>query len=179
MIFFDEVKKFKIDRINNALLFETIANETEWDKSMKSRWTASYGVPYNYNESVYYHKDIPENIKNVLDELEPILSYRPNNCLINFYNSNSSKMGFHSDNINILEENTGITILSLGANRKIKFQNIIKNDYTHEIDLEPGSILHMSSELQKYWKHAILPCEGSGSIKKCKRISLTFRKIKE
>ena len=177
MEFLDEVQCFQFDNLNYNKLFKTIKDETIWEKSMKSRWTASYGKPYNYNDTSYLFKEIPKYFEEIIDSLHIKLGYRPNNCLINYYNNKESKMGYHSDNVSILEKNTGITILSLGSERVMKFKNTDTKQII-AIDLKPNTFFHMSSELQKDWKHSILPAITEIDEAFVDRISVTFRNIK-
>lgn len=156
-------------------LFQLVKMNTMWDESMKSRKTASYGVPYNYNNLTYIALEFPSYIRNIVFELEKVIEYTPNNCLINYYYKNESSMGYHSDNIEILEQGTGITIISLGQQRIMRFRNI-KTKQIFDVILNCCDIVHMSQEFQTRWQHSILSIKNDESINQ--RISLTFRKIK-
>ena len=46
-------------------------------------------------------------------QLETAIGFKPNNCLINYYLDGRSKMGWHSDQTDILEGATGIAIVSI------------------------------------------------------------------
>ncbi|MCD9855570.1 alpha-ketoglutarate-dependent dioxygenase AlkB [Epilithonimonas sp. JDS] len=155
------------------ILFTKIKNHTDWDNSIKSRKTASFGMPYNYSNLKYDFLDFPDYILKIIDRLEKIIDYRPNNCLINYYYDNLSKMGYHSDQIDILDSNTGIIIISLGGKRIMRFKNKI-NLELFEIVLEPNSLLYMTQEIQEKWMHSIL----SEQENEGERISITLRKIK-
>ncbi len=71
-----------------------------------------------------------------------------------------------------LDGDTGVAILSLGAERKLSFRS--KMDQTQRFDyfLPKGTLLYMTQRTQDFWEHA---------VKKAKidegRISLTFRRI--
>lgn len=158
----------------NPLLFDEIIKNTNWDDSLLARKTVSYGVPYNYNNMIYTKQKFPKYISDLASKVEKHIGFYPNNCLINYYYESKSKMGFHSDQIDILYENTGIAIFSLGSNRIMKFKH--KNDVTlfFEIELRSQSLLYMTQNFQKNWLHAILPATLINS----ERISITFRKIK-
>ncbi|HLO49516.1 MAG TPA: alpha-ketoglutarate-dependent dioxygenase AlkB, partial [Kamptonema sp.] len=106
-------------------------------------------------------------------KLEKHFGFRPNNCLVNYYTDGNSTMGFHSDSIEELIDDTGILIISLGAERIITFQNKQDKSNEHSYLLKSGSLLFMSQKTQRYWKHGILKqSEALG------RISLTFRLLK-
>ncbi|CAC9973705.1 alpha-ketoglutarate-dependent dioxygenase AlkB [Flavobacterium panici] len=161
---------------NHDFLFELVKNASNWDTSIKSRKTVSYGTPYNYSEMEYPFLPLPDHIENVIDVIKDKIDFVPNNCLINYYTDGKSKMGFHSDQTDILFEGTGIAIVSLGNNRIMRFKNKINKEITHDIDLEPNSLFYMSKEVQEFWLHAILPDEVNDNAE---RISLTFRKLIE
>lgn len=165
-----------IENINsiNPLLFNEIINNTNWDDSLLARKTVSYGIPYNYNNMIYSKQIFPKYISDLAAIVEKHIGFHPNNCLINFYYESKSKMGFHSDQIDILEKDTGIVIFSLGSNRIMKFKH--KNDLTlfFEIELRSQSLLYMTQNFQNNWLHAILPTTEINN----ERISITFRKIK-
>lgn len=83
-------------------------------------------------------------------------------------------MGFHSDSIEELEPGTGISIMSLGSPRTMVFRNNVNRSEQHQLILQPGSLLHMSAELQEHWQHSIQaePDVAAGQV------SLSCRKIK-
>ncbi|MFD1257105.1 alpha-ketoglutarate-dependent dioxygenase AlkB [Mucilaginibacter terrae] len=155
-------------------LFNAVKESVNWDRSFKSRKTASFGIPYNYSNINYKYLDFPFYIERVIDDLSPKLGYRPNNCLINFYDNSSSFMGFHSDRTDILVQSTGITILSLGNQRTMRFKNKFTGAINDEL-MEPKSFMHMTAELQNEWLHAVLPIDNSEVDNE--RISITFRKL--
>ncbi|MDD5149682.1 MAG: alpha-ketoglutarate-dependent dioxygenase AlkB [Flavobacterium sp.] len=175
-----ELKK-EIVLINNILIdFEILLNHLKtniiWDNSIVARKTASFGIPYNYSNIHYDQNEIP----NFLDELVKIVNSKngfiPNNCLINFYFENKSKMGFHSDQIDILDKNTGIVIFSFGSSRILRFKSKNDSKMIYDILLENNSYFYMSQNTQTEWLHSILPDKN---IKESERFSLTFRKITE
>jgi len=155
-------------------LFDKIKTTTDWDNSIKSRKTFSYGVPYNYSDIKYTSKEFPNHIKLISEKISPLINFTPNNCLINYYYNENAKMGYHSDQIDILEKETGIAIVSLGSSRIIRFKNKINNEIL-DIIIYPNSLFYMTQEIQKLWLHSILK---SSETHDYERISLTFRKIK-
>lgn len=156
-------------------LLTKLKSEVKWDTNIKSRKTASFGVPYNYSNINYEFYNFPSYISEIIDKIEIILNYRPNNCLINYYNESFSRMGYHSDQIEILEPNTGILILSLGSSRTMRFKNKNENNL-FDVIINSDSLLYMTQETQNKWLHSILPEQGPKSENE--RISITFRKIK-
>lgn len=172
-IYLDGVIILNDFNIGGNSLFSKIKREINWDLSIKSRKTASFGVPYDYSNINYDFTDFPNYLLEILNKVELTIGYRPNNCLINYYFDSQSKMGYHSDQIDILEPSTGIVILSLGSSRIIRFKNKLDNSL-FDLELNSNTLLYMTQETQKKWLHSILPSDDTDS----ERISITFRKIK-
>ena len=79
-------------------------------------------------------------------------------------------MGYHSDQTDILLEDTGIVILSLGSERNLVFRNTDEPEQKISYTLAHGSLLYMNQAVQQLWQHAI-PTSKAKDI----RLSLTFR----
>ena len=157
---------------NSHLLFEQLRSTVIWDERMKSRKTASYGVAYNYSQIHYPKQSMLPELKTMSLAIEKELGFLPNNCLINYYPDGKSKMGFHSDQTEIMEKGTGVAIVSLGSTRSIVFRNSVIPSLKKEYELPSGSLFYMTAELQHTWQHAIPKTDTHEG-----RISLTFRKL--
>lgn len=161
--------------IDNAKeLFELIETTTHWDTRLSARKTASFGIAYEYSNLSYEQTPMPDWALPLLDKIHAQFGFMPNNCLINYYQNGQNKMGFHSDDITQMHPNTGVAIISLGAEREIVYRQ--KDDKTneHRYLLTQGSLLYMDNKVQQDWLHAILPDQTTTP-----RISLTFRKLLE
>ena len=153
------------------VLFERLRSEVAWESEMAARQTASFGVPYNYAQMVYPAAPMHPLLVPVAERLEARLGIRFNNCLLNFYPNERSKMGFHSDDTTELREGTGVAIVSVGHARDITFRRRDEPEVRWAVTLGPGSLLYMENAVQAEWVHA---------IKRVKRplgprISLTWR----
>lgn len=84
-------------------------------------------------------------------------------------------MGFHSDQTDILFNNTGIVIFSFGFPRVLRFKNKNDSKLIFDVLLENNSYFYMSQKVQNHWLHSVLPENNNDS--KNERFSLTFRKI--
>jgi len=153
-------------------LYVALATEIEWDTRMRNRKTASCGQPYNYSGMTYSAIPLHPLLIPIVERLEARLGFRPNNCLLNFYESGEATMGFHSDSIAELVPGTGVAIVSLGARRSITFQSKGGTKEEFDFSLVSGSLLYMPPEIQEDWRHAIRKQPETGG-----RISLTFRQI--
>jgi alkylated DNA repair dioxygenase AlkB len=95
-----------------------------------------------------------------------------NNCLLTYYPDGRSRMGFHSDSEAGIVPGTGVAIVSLGAQRPLRFRVTARPDERIDYVLAPGSLLFMPPRVQAEWQHAL-----PRSSQRLPRISLTFRTI--
>ncbi|WP_338790343.1 alpha-ketoglutarate-dependent dioxygenase AlkB [Bernardetia sp. MNP-M8] len=158
---------------NPQSLFELINISIIWDNRMKARKTASFGKAYNYSQMSYPFQEFPSFLEKIRQNIKIELNFETNNCLINYYENGLSKMGYHSDQIDILAENTGIAIISLGETRILKFRNIENKTIFKEFELPSGSLFYMNQETQNNWQHSIPKSNTENP-----RMSLTFRKLR-
>ena len=157
---------------NTTHLFSDLLENVVWDERMKARKTASFGVAYNYSQIGYPDQVMPSDIKLLCTSIQAQIGFELNNCLINFYENGQSKMGYHSDQTDILEGDTGVVIVSLGDTRVLRFRRIADKEEKVDYTLPSGSLIYMNQEVQGLWQHAI-PKRGS----ELGRMSLTFRRI--
>lgn len=158
---------------NPSILFEILKADVDWDERMKTRKTASFGKAYNYSQISYPFQEFPDELVSIIDSIENTLNFEPNNCLINYYLDGKSKMGFHSDQTDILYERTGVAIISVGETRTLRFRNIEDKKLIKDFQLPSGSLIYMTNEVQDKWQHSIPKADTENG-----RMSLTFRKIK-
>ena len=157
-----------------AGLFADLTADIAWDATMRARKTASFGAPYNYAQMNYPAREFTPQLAALLPQLEAKIGWRPNNCLINYYEDGASSMGFHADATEILQPATGVAIVSLGAERALTFKNIADKSVIFAQPMPAGSLLLMSAATQGAWLHGILKQGGAEA-----RMSLTFRRLKE
>lgn len=158
---------------NPTELFDKLKDSVEWDERMSSRKTASYGKAYNYSQISYPFQEFTAELNEIIEKINSTLHFKANNCLINYYLDGKSKMGFHSDQTDILFEGTGVAIVSIGETRILRFRNIENKDLIKDYELPSGSLIYMTNELQDEWQHSIPKSDTEKG-----RMSLTFRKIK-
>src|SRR5579859_7026561 len=119
-------------------LYTFLRHTANWDERMTARMTASYGKAYNYSQMEYPFRPLLPELKQLAHKIGEQIGFVPNNCLINFYTDGKSKMGFHSDQTDILEAGTGVAIVSLGETRTLKFRNIADPSQTESYELPSG-----------------------------------------
>lgn len=154
-----------------ASLFDSVIGHADFDRSMKARWTASFGKPYEYNGMTYPATPFPVFMLPLLDAIYAAVGFMPNNCLINLYHDGKSSMGYHSDNTDILSPGTGVAIVSLGSDRTLRFKSKAAGD-TFDYVLTDGSLFYMDDAVQSAWLHSIPKSDTMHP-----RISLTFRSM--
>ena len=154
-------------------LFSSLRDNVLWDERMLARKTASFGVAYNYSQMSYPFQAFPPELEVIVTRISTTLGFTPNNCLINYYLDGKSKMGFHADQTDILEQGTGIAIVSVGETRTLRFKNIKDPTETTDFPLPAGSLIYMTQAVQDEWLHAIPASDTNNG-----RMSLTFRAIK-
>lgn len=110
-----------------------------WDEWMWARKTASFGNAYNYSQISYPYQEFTPELKSIIELISDALGFEPNNCLINYYLDGKSKMGFHSDQTDILYPGTGVAIVSIGETRTLRFRNIKNKEQIHDFALPSGS----------------------------------------
>jgi alkylated DNA repair dioxygenase AlkB len=154
-------------------LYTFLQRTVNWDERMVARMTASYGKAYNYSQMEYPFQPMLPELEYLTHRIAEEISFVPNNCLINFYIDGKSKMGFHSDQTNILDAGTGIAIVSLGETRTLKFRSIGDPSQTESYELPSGSLIYMTQEVQSLWQHAVPKTDTENG-----RMSLTFRRLK-
>ena len=161
------------DFINSpTTLFAELRDGVTWDERMAARKTASYGRAYNYSQMSYPYQAFTPALEGIVTAIAKQLGFTPNNCLINYYLDGKSKMGFHSDQTDILEAGTGVAIVSVGETRTLRFRNLADKSITKDYPLPSGSLIYMTNAVQAEWQHAIPKSDTAQG-----RMSLTFREI--
>lgn len=146
-----------------------VAN-VDWDERIRARKTASYGIPYNYKGLDYAPRAFPPELDRIRVRAGRQLGLDANNCLLNYYPDGRSRMGFHADSTDGLIG--GVAIVSLGAQRALRFRRTAQLDDRLDYVLAPGSLLYLPRSVHLEWQHA-LPRTSNPNP----RISLTFRCI--
>ncbi|MGE3635023.1 MAG: alpha-ketoglutarate-dependent dioxygenase AlkB, partial [Sandaracinaceae bacterium] len=141
-----------------------------WDERIRARKTASFGEPYDYAGLDYARAGFPPELEAVRVKVAERIGLGFNNCLLNYYPDGRSRMGFHADAEAGIVPGTGVAIVSLGAQRNLRFRRTDRLDERLDYVLEPGSLVFMEPEVQRVWQHAL-----PRSSARAPRVSLTFR----
>ncbi len=124
---------------NPRELYAQLVRDVGWDERMRARKTAGFGAAYNYSGMTYAAVPMHPLLIPVVDRLEQKLGFRPNNCLLNYYLDGDSTMGFHSDSEEEIAPGSGVSIVSLGAERGITFRSKRDKQVEYSYPLKSGS----------------------------------------
>ena len=130
---------------------------------------------YRYTGHTHEAKAMPDILNKILDTLKPILpadiKSEFNSCLVTRYKTGSNHIPSHRDDEPVIDPESAILAVSIGAQRTMSFENNDKSK-TEELVLGDRSVLVTSRFAQDFWKHGIPQEDDVGE-----RISLTFRNI--
>lgn len=152
--------------------FEHFATGLCWNRRMQSRLTFTFGYAYDPGYGLRFIRVMPNYLEPLLEKINQLFGFWPNNCLLNYYPTGSHYISFHSDLGEEMKSGAGVAILSLGAVRTMVFRHIGNPDNQYFYSLKSGSVIYMKDEIQQSWEHAILKQTGRGH-----RISLSFRHL--
>lgn len=135
-------------------------------------WYGDKNIQYRY--SGINHISLPWNMEllSIKELIEQHTGHHFNSVLGNMYRNENDSMGWHSDDEKELGENPVIASVSLGEERVFKIQHRKSKQILGEA-LTNGSLLVMSGDFQKQWRHSV-PREKT--VRK-PRINLTFRYV--
>ena len=166
----------------NAEVFRRLLEETPWREEtvlvygkryLQPRLTAWYGdASYTYSGLRLGPLPWTELLLVIRAAVEAACGRRFNSVLLNRYRNGRDSMGMHSDDEPELGDAPSIASLSFGTTRTFILRHK-NNKQTVRLDLDDGSLLLMSGQLQKYWLHGI----NKSTRPLGERLNLTFRYI--
>jgi alkylated DNA repair dioxygenase AlkB len=159
--------------------FERLSTSCSWQPEqvkvygrwhVLSRKTAWYGsVDYRYSGQIKVAQPWLAVLDEIRMKVQNLTGDTYEGVLLNYYPDGSSYIGWHADDERDLVAGAAIASVSFGASRRFDLRH--RDGEMHSIDLDDGSVLIMSGELQKHWKHRI-PIQKKV---KAARVNLTFR----
>jgi len=167
-----------------AAYLERLLRDVEWKQDevvifgkriLTKRMVAWYGdhsYGYTYSGVTRQALEWTDDLRVLKARVERESGAQYNSCLLNLYHNGEEGVSWHSDDEKELERDGAIASVSFGAERKFQFKHKTTGQLV-EVLLEPGSLLVMRAECQRFWLHA-LPKTKKVSRP---RVNLTFRKI--
>ncbi|RYD48313.1 MAG: alpha-ketoglutarate-dependent dioxygenase AlkB, partial [Verrucomicrobiaceae bacterium] len=133
-----------------TVLFQSLLTDVTWDERMKARKTACYGQTYDDSGVDYQLVAMHPLLVPLCRAIESELRFTPTNCLLNYYETGRSTMGFHSDATHNLADGSGVAIISIGAERNLTFRSKTDLSLLLDFPLPHGSLFYMSQLTQDH-----------------------------
>ncbi len=134
---------------------------------------ANNAKPYSYSNITMHPKPFTAELQKLKNKIEEEINHKFSTVLLNLYRDGNDSNGWHADNEKELGKNPIIASLSLGEVRPFNFKHRQLKNERHKLNLEHGSLLIMSGEMQHFWLHQIAKTKKSIG----ERLNLTFRTI--
>lgn len=168
---------------DHEYLFDVLYQELAWRQDEITLFGKTHPIPrlqawYGDPDAYYTYSRIkltplawtPTLLK-IKKICEDISGQEFQGVLCNLYRDGRDYAAWHSDNEKELGQNPTIASVSLGAKRRFQLKHM--QGEREAIELESGSLVVMSGELQEFWKHQLAKTQ-----KTCgPRINLTFRPL--
>ena len=168
--------------MDNAEVLAALIAETAWKAEHITLWgrqllqprlTAWHGeARYTYSGLTMDPLPFTPLQREIKAAVERASGRRFNSVLLNYYRDGRDSMGMHSDDEAELGPEPAIASVSFGATRTFVLKHK-RSKQTLKLDMEAGSLLLMSGQIQHNWLHGIN--KVTGPIEP--RVNLTFRYI--
>jgi len=167
-----------------ARLLAGLVADTAWRQEQITVYGKSYRQPrlsawygdlgYSYSGIRLEPRPWTATLQDIRRRVETLVGHEFNSVLLNYYRDHHDRMGMHSDDEKELGARPVIASLSLGAARNFRLRHKTRRDVPGvRLPLPSGSLLLMSGDLQRHWRHGIdAQRQACGA-----RINLTFRRI--
>jgi len=162
--------------------FRILRSESDWKQESMNmygkkipfpRLTAWYGdsdKPYSFSGLTLQPSPWTKDLIEIRDKIKTLANVVFNSVLLNLYRNGNDSISWHTDAELELGLNPVIASVNFGSTRTFQLRHL-KTKQKIEIELEKGSLLIMSGELQHYWQHQV----PKTSKLVGERINLTFR----
>ena len=175
-----------VDFGDEKVLLKQLIEETPWRQDEVTVWGKTHRQPrliawygdaaqsYSYSGITLSALPWTPALLRIKETVETLCQNAFNSALVNYYRDQRDGMGFHSDDEPELGPAPVIASVTFGAPRHFVLKHRYRKDVANvKLPLPSGSVLLMSGDTQRYWKHGVpkqrKPCGP--------RINLTFRQI--
>ena len=174
-----------LNEVEASSLFIKLKREVNWQQESMMMygkeinfprlisWYADESLNYSFSGITMKPHTWTNELLEIKTKVEDLVGSTFNSLLINYYRSGMDSISWHQDNEKEFGVNPVIASVSLGSERTFKLRRINDTAQVISFDLEPGSLIVMSGELQVNWQHSL----PKRTKVKEGRINLTFRKI--
>jgi alkylated DNA repair dioxygenase AlkB len=156
----------------------TAIDAASWNTSLKRR-TQHYGFTYDYGTKAATEvaEPIPPWCDSVMDRLveRGVITERPDQMIVNEYMPGQGIYP-HVDDPSSFDD--GIVSLSLGSNIAMDLIECRTPSNKKEVLLRRRSVIAFHGDARYRWRHGIVARMTDHGVKRGRRVSLTFRKMK-
>lgn len=169
------------DELFNSAKFDNIVNGRQGAVLVKPDIIRGFPIvrtTTKYPNASQHFKDIHVKLAGKIKEVAS-LNYDLNNCLIEVYNSQYTKMGFHSDQAQDLQIGSHIAVFSCYKDPTFISRKLVikskETGYTFEIKMKNNSVIVWSLNTNRRFKHKIVTDNSSGCHTENDWLGITFR----
>ena len=156
-----------------AAWFETLEHGVDWQHERRPMYDRVVDVPRLTAWFLLTDPALPEPLRAARVAVERFARTRFNSVGLNFYRDGQDSVAMHSDRNEGLVAGSPVAVLSLGSTRRMHIQSkTVRGRRSFDVLLEPGSVILMGGEAQRFWEHGIPKTRDIPGP----RISLAFRK---
>lgn len=104
-----------------------------------------------------------------------------NHCIATRYEDGDDNIGFHSDKVDDIADNSMIFMLSTGAVRELHFRRVGEENPCAVFVVTPGTLFVLGPETNRLYEHSVVPLKKEKVLSRetvGMRMSLVFRNIK-
>ena len=189
----DHIKQFTSDSVLRDTIVTEVTDMGLLKKSGKNKvntqWLSMDNRPYCYSDNVKF-KHVPKPIAKYpgITKLVELVnndnrtSMDSNTALIQVYNTKDTKLGFHNDAEQLIDQQSSISVVSFGASRTIEFcpQDNLNPKYRkadYSVEISDSDLYIMKPGCQEVLLHRVAPGNNNTSISGDDwRISISVRK---
>lgn len=150
--------------------FETLRSGIQWHSQRRWMYERQVDVP-RLTASYRDADQMPDLLRELFVRVRQGTGAPFNSVGLNLYRDENDSVAPHNDHLDEIVEGEPIALLSLGSTRRMTIRSKARPRRVVDVDLEPGSLLTMSYETQRYYDHGIPKQRGRVGP----RMSVVFR----
>ncbi len=154
-----------------AAWFAVLRDRVEWRSERRLMYDREVDVPRLVAGYALDDPDLPGELRAAANVARRLAKCEFNSIGLNFYRDERDSVAPHNDKLHELTAGAPIALLSLGAARTMTIRTKAAPRRSFQVELEPGSVLLMTSAIQQHFDHGI----PKAAVAVGPRISAAFR----
>jgi alkylated DNA repair dioxygenase AlkB len=135
--------------------FETLLANTDWQRERRRMYDRDVDVPRLMARFRLGEMPVPPELDEVVQRVIDATGTPINSVGLNYYRDEHDSVAPHNDHLYEIVKGYPISLVSLGASRKMTIRSKTLPRRVLDLDLEPGSLLVMSYDTQLHYDHGI------------------------